>query len=179
MKRALITTLTVLAMASTAKALEPGACSTAVQEAWGFQLGEWAIEAEPGPEEQFVTSEISLELDDCLLSERIWIDPDGQSGPAGPQIAATVSTAFDSEAESWVQFWVDRTGGAHVFRGTPRTPTFTLTTDVSGSEDLTRFRTIYRLVSTDHFWTDFQSTSDGGQSWVSIAKFDYIRRDPS
>jgi hypothetical protein len=133
-----------------------------------FWLGAWTVSylGIPGS----AVSEVSLALDQCLLTES-WHGGKGHSGKN--------MFAYSSDDKSWHGMFADNQGRVHVFAGKVSKDSAEFTGPSrarNGQKVLNRIKVVRVAVNTvEQSW---EKSSDNGATWTTEFRGEYSRKNP-
>jgi len=111
------------------------------------------------------TNSIRKILDDCVVEEHFEDKANAFRGQS--------ASVYDPQRHLWQQTWVDNAAGYLVLTGTFENGRMTLQTPVL--ENRTK-RMVFHDIKPDSFDWDWESSIDGGKTWVAMWKIHYARR---
>jgi hypothetical protein len=134
-----------------------------------FWLGEWGATWEGG----HGTNRLSRILRDSVILEEF--DEAEESGGADALHGRSWSV-FDAERRLWRQTWVDDQGGYFDLVGGRVDGWFSFERAAPERGPQARQRMVFRDVTAEAFHWTWESSADGGATWVTRWAIDYRRR---
>ena len=137
-----------------------------------FWLGEWACTWDGG----HGTNRLSRILGDRVILEEFEAapDPDGTGALQGRSWSV-----FDAERRLWRQTWVDDQGSYLDLVGDTADSCFAFVRSAPERGPDARQRMVFRDVEADRFRWTWESSPDGGATWVTRWEIAYRRRGAS
>lgn len=130
-----------------------------------FWLGDWDLTWQGG----HGTNKITRILDGCVIQESF------RMVEGGNLVGHSVSS-YDPRTKLWKQTWVDNTGTYLDFEGEFDGETMTLGREFTRGGQTVKQRMVFRDITEDAFTWDWQSSTDGGQTWKTNWQIAYKRR---
>ena len=165
--------LTFLLSAAMALAQQtPNPCAAPEQKQFDFWVGSWDA-TWPGAKSGEIghgTNNISRILDSCVVQENF------SAGDSGHLRGHSVSL-FDTSAGKWKQTWVDNEGGYLDFTGEWKDGQMILSREAigpGGAKSLQRM--VYKNISASEFDWSWESSKDGGKTWIVQWPIHYKRK---
>jgi hypothetical protein len=138
-------------------------CSSPEASQFDFWLGEWdAAWGEDGRGSNVITRE----LGGCVVSEHF----------RGAGLEGRSWSVWVPALGIWKQTWVDDSGGYLDFTGGWKGDRMVLSREAPENPKATHQRMVFREIRPDAFLWDWESSSDGGESWVLRWHIRYTRR---
>ena len=141
----------------------PPPCTAPEFSGLDFWLGDWDVSWEGGSGSQTVTREYG----GCVIREDFRTEAFN---------GTSVSVWVPSQGV-WKQTWVDDSGGYLDFTGGPEGDgRFVLSREAPERENVTHQRMVFHDITPDSLVWDWESSSDGGESWDLRWQIRYRRR---
>lgn len=146
-------------------------CSSDQAKQFDFWVGTWDLEWTDAKGNKLKgTNTINKILGGCVIEENF------SNGGPQPYLGKSHSL-YDVKSGLWKQTWVD-SGGAYIdLTGEFKDGKMVLRregTDPKGNKAL--FRMIFSNIKPDSFLWDWESSTDGGNTWTTIWKINYKKR---
>lgn len=148
---------------------------TAPENLFDFWVGEWELtwqDAQGNPQQGY--NRIVKILDDQVIQENFETIPTSESASVFRGMSLSV---YNPRTEQWHQAWTDNQGGYYNFIGQfegDKRMFVTKATNQRGKEIIQRM--VFRDITQDAFVWDWESSSDGGQTWQLNWQIHYQRK---
>ncbi len=151
--------------------IPPGRCATPEARQLDFWIGDWELTwKNPDGTPARGTNRIEAELGGCVIHENF------QGAGAQPLIGRSYSV-FSPQKKQWQQTWVDNSGGYLDLVGEFADGKMVLTREgILGNGKPGRQRMVFYNIAKDQFDWDWETSEDGGATWVKRWQIHYTRK---